>query len=77
MKNGICPRCNSQTVHVRQDGILALANFSVDTGGFITTGCTTLAFVCTTCGYFEVYIHDGKKLQEVAQKWDKVPVQKL
>jgi hypothetical protein len=76
MKNGICPRCNSETVHVSQDGIGELAQLKVYTGGMVTSGCTTLAFVCTTCGFFEVYLHDGRKLQEVAQKWNKVPAQK-
>ena len=27
---------------------------------------------CMTCGYFERYITDRGKLDEVAQKWEKV-----
>ena len=30
------------------------------------------SYVCTECGYFENYITDKAKLQEVQQKWAKV-----
>jgi hypothetical protein len=33
---------------------------------------STEGYVCTTCGYFETYIAEQGKLNEVAQKWEKV-----
>jgi len=31
-----------------------------------------VTFICTSCGYFESFITDQKKLNEVAQSWAKV-----
>ena len=31
------------------------------------------SFLCTTCGYYENYVADPKRLAEVAQKWPAVP----
>jgi hypothetical protein len=33
-----------------------------------------VSFLCTSCGYYENYIADAKKLSDAAQKWPKVPV---
>lgn len=76
MKNGICSRCDSESVYVRENGIDIgdkAGNIMVYTG-MINRVCRSIAFVCTKCGYFEVYIHDAGKLQEIEQKWEKVTV---
>ena len=74
MKNGICPKCGSETVHSKPDGLKYAAAKGVV---FVHTGMMTMAspavsYICVTCGYFENYIADPGKLSEVAQSWQKV-----
>jgi hypothetical protein len=38
----------------------------------MTMHTQTEDYICSTCGYFEIYIADQKKLNDVAQKWEKV-----
>jgi hypothetical protein len=40
---------------------------------FATTTTSQIThYLCTTCGYFEVYIEDKDKLKAVANDWKKV-----
>ena len=75
MRNGQCPKCHSATVYSKSDGIYFYSptRFSVDTGSF--ERAPYVAFICTSCGYFENYVADQHKLDEVAKTWPKVPVQ--
>jgi hypothetical protein len=36
-------------------------------------GVDVQSYLCTTCGYFENYVTDAKRLAEAAQQWPKVP----
>jgi ribosomal protein S27AE len=77
MRNGICPKCGSSTVYAKFEGL----KYYVNTGvvfvytGRMTMASPAMAYVCSTCGYFENYITDQKKLAEVAEKWQKVAVE--
>lgn len=78
MKNGTCPKCGSASVYSRPNGI-ALDFSNREPGVFVRTGTLTrpspvIAFVCSTCGYFEFYISDPGKLAEVAKTWQRVPL---
>lgn len=72
MKDGKCPRCASSNVFTKREGI------SLDTTGvYVHTSMMTRAskaddYICTDCGYFERYIADAEKLEDVARKWDRV-----
>jgi hypothetical protein len=75
MKNGTCPRCNSTTVYSRPNGL----GFGNTSSVFIygdkwSKPSSTKAFVCATCGFFEVYISDTSNLAQLAQMWQKVKV---
>lgn len=75
MRNGICPKCNAATVYSKKKG----AGF--EGGLYIYTSAMTMSsqyisYICTTCGYFENYILDDKKLESVMDKWDQVPPNK-
>ncbi len=73
MRNGQCPKCNSKTVYSKRGGV-GSTHIHVYTG-ILSVAVEFDAFVCTTCGYFENYIANEDKLKDVAQKWDKVPVE--
>jgi hypothetical protein len=52
-------------------------SFGSNTSIYVHSSAVTMSvpsedYVCVTCGYFERYINDGKKLDSVAQKWEKV-----
>lgn len=76
MKSGRCPKCGSATVHARPNGIGFAQQTSVylyDAGSSFAKMSSTNAYVCTTCGYFEVYLTVTSALGEVARAWPQVP----
>ena len=77
MKKGICPKCGSATIFAKADGLKFSAMKGlvfVETGG-ATMASAAVAYVCTTCGYFENYINDPNKLAVVEKNWQKVTPQ--
>jgi hypothetical protein len=72
MKDGKCPKCNSSNVYKRDQGAGPEHGFFVSTST-ITGGSAYESYVCVDCGYFENYIQDKAKLQDVQKKWTKVP----
>lgn len=75
MKNGICPKCGSATVHAKKEGLKYVSARGVVYvyTSRMTMASSAIAYVCATCGYFENYIADPRKLSDVAQNWEKVP----
>ena len=75
MKNGMCPKCGSATIYSKTEGLKysAMKGVVFVETGHITVPSQTIAYVCTTCGYFENYITDQSKLTEVLENWQKVP----
>jgi predicted nucleic-acid-binding Zn-ribbon protein len=71
MRNGQCPRCNSTTIYQKSEGLYfgdVKGYFSID-----GNGTPYVSFICTTCGYFENYVADEKRLEAIANSWQKVP----
>lgn len=73
MHRGTCLKCGSKTVFTKDDGI----GFNGSYGVFVKTGMmgghsNTVSYVCTTCGYLEIYISEKKKLENIAKKWQHV-----
>lgn len=73
MKNGKCPRCNSQNVFHQTNGIYVPKTLGifVNTSGGGHSGSNSEDYVCTDCGYYERYISDGETLKAVAKAWKK------
>ena len=74
MKDGVCPKCNSRSVYKGEEGKgVLLYEFHVYTGR-LHMPTPYVSYVCTTCGYFEVYVTDQKVLAEVpnSKNWTKV-----
>jgi predicted nucleic-acid-binding Zn-ribbon protein len=66
MKNGICPKCQSDEVYVdsgTRQGITPLQNFVVNPPHL---------YVCADCGYLEFYVQTGFDLSKVKEKFRKV-----
>jgi ribosomal protein L33 len=75
MLNGRCPRCNSQTVYKKENGVVTSAGKNIYVRGTSTFGSPQtdrMTLVCTTCGHYEDFITDKSILSKIAQKWDKV-----
>jgi hypothetical protein len=74
MKNGKCSKCGSASVYSRPNG-LGFGNMDkvFIYGGKWSKPSSTTAYVCATCGYFEVYLSDASGLAEMAKLWSKVP----
>jgi hypothetical protein len=64
MKNGICIKCNSSHVYVKEYEL-----------GTITLNGNRIAnesYVCTDCGYFETYITDRDALGKIIARAEKL-----
>jgi len=71
MKNGKCPKCNSSNVFKQVQGAMPEQGFYVFTSA-LTSPSKCDSYVCVDCGYFENYITDKAKLQQVQKNWTKV-----
>jgi len=72
MRNGQCPKCNSTTIYVKPEGL-----YFGDVRGYLSVNgkaTSYVSFICTTCGYFENYLIDPKRMEEVAKQWQKLPI---
>jgi len=73
VKQGKCPRCESEEVH---SGVEVLPKSGPFGSNSIPISIVSIAaldnYVCTDCGYLERYIADAEKLKEIVKKWPKV-----
>ena len=74
MRNGKCLKCGSKTIHSQKNGVGGRNGVAVSLGLSLDS-TEVISFVCATCGYFENYFTDQRKLSEVKQKWQKVSVE--
>ena len=67
MKNGICPKCEAKEVHrvtnTASEVAIALS--------FLATAFLDY-YVCTNCGYVEMFVKDKTMLPKIAEKYPKV-----
>ena len=73
MRNGLCPKCRSRNVYVKENGV-KIGEYS---GVYVYTSMITKSsplesYICADCGYFENFIADPAKLMEVTLTWTKV-----
>jgi hypothetical protein len=74
MRSGVCVKCSAPTIFAKDDGISYGSGGSLYVHtGMISQAVPSKSFVCTTCGYYELYITEPKKLADVAQKWQQIP----
>jgi predicted nucleic-acid-binding Zn-ribbon protein len=74
MKNGQCPRCGSNNIYMRRQGIEYERNMKLGITIRTNEGGGPIPldnYVCTDCGYFESYITDRGKLEQIARQWDR------
>ena len=73
MKQGTCPKCNSQEIYAGVDVLPKSGPFGSNS---IPVSIVSIAaldnYVCTHCGYLERYIADDEKLKEISKKWKSV-----
>ena len=67
MKDGICPKCEAREVHVSNG---TSSEVSVRLGAFSSAGM--LYYICTACGYVEMFIENKADLPRIAEKYPKV-----
>lgn len=67
MKNGICPKCEAREVHLYADAAIEMA---VYLGYFKSAGLKY--YICTQCGYVELFVENKEDLPRIAEKYPKV-----
>ncbi len=78
MKSGHCPKCNSTEIYRGTSGTLVAGEGWIHLQN-LKTGANIMfdAYVCTNCGYVEMYVADSSKaklpgLSEDKKFWQKV-----
>ena len=71
MKNGTCPRCNSRDVYHEAGHALQEEKITLKPGLFGGTSAPD-RYVCTACGYVELYISSAGDLQSIRDSWERV-----
>jgi predicted nucleic-acid-binding Zn-ribbon protein len=66
MKDGICPKCEAKEVHV-------VSQTSVEVAINVGREMAYLGYyVCTNCGYTELYVLESEMLQQIAWKYRRI-----
>ena len=67
MKDGICPKCEAKEIHL-------YTKTSVEVAIAVTMWSTASLdyYVCTNCGYVELFVRDKSLLPKIAEKYPKV-----
>lgn len=78
MRNGRCPKCASQRIHVSNVRLplqgWTFFNVIPITASFWWGSSTASVqhYICVTCGYVEQYVTDADKLLEIGAHWPQV-----
>jgi predicted nucleic-acid-binding Zn-ribbon protein len=74
MRSGVCPKCREESVYEKENGfMLGTSSFGLRVRiGFWMPAATQMSYLCTKCGYLELYVRDRQKLKTVEEKWVKV-----
>ncbi len=67
MKKGTCPKCGTKEVHVVSNTASEVA-IAIN---FLNTAFLNY-YVCTGCGYVELFVKDTENLPKIAAKYPKV-----
>jgi predicted nucleic-acid-binding Zn-ribbon protein len=66
MKDGICAKCEAKEVHVvSQTGVEIAINVGREMA-YLNY------YVCTNCGYTELFVRDSEMLQQIAWKYRRI-----
>jgi predicted nucleic-acid-binding Zn-ribbon protein len=67
MNTGICLKCGEKEVHLA-------SNTTVEVAVALTwrESATLDYYVCTNCGYVELFVQDAELLPKIAEKYPKV-----
>ena len=72
MKDGQCPKCEAQTVYRKQFKRPGYGVSSVQVRGTMSQAAPLDNYVCTTCGYIELYLEDIDERNYITDHWDRV-----
>jgi hypothetical protein len=76
LKNGVCPKCDSDEVYFNPDVGPVLASHGMNEipikGTFFPSTAVLDNYVCGRCGYVESYILDNGSLLEIVNRWTRV-----
>lgn len=67
MKNGICSKCESRDVHVYDKAAIEM---SIAISMF--NSASLIYYICTNCGYVELFVKNRESLPLIAEKYPKV-----
>lgn len=67
MKDGICPKCNTEEVYFDNSG-----KHGIDLKISCTYVHLTHLYICADCGFMEFYTQTGFDFQKVKERYQKV-----
>ncbi len=79
MRDGVCGSCGARAVYRRDEGAVragaAPIGLFVSPGVWKSIGTPIRVYMCTSCGYIELYAADAGALQKIttSEHWQPVP----
>ena len=67
MKDGICTKCETKEVHIYTN---TGTEQSISISMF--NSAAVMYYICTNCGYIELFVEDKRKLSKIAEKYPKI-----
>jgi RNase P subunit RPR2 len=67
MKDGICPKCAAREIHVYNGSGVEMG---IRLGTF--KSATVVNYICTNCGFVELFVENQEDLPRIAEKYPKV-----
>jgi DNA-directed RNA polymerase subunit RPC12/RpoP len=67
MKNGKCPRCNSNQVFKKKAN-----NYRAYLAISLFNATRLMDYACVECGYIESYVDERNKLESIEKRWERV-----
>ena len=74
MKNGVCPKCSATEVY-QADGYPHQREMITISGTVLVKAVAPDRYVCTSCGYVELYVASAEDRQTIRDAWQKVTTQ--
>ncbi len=72
MKDGLCPKCGAQTVYRRKFIWPGYGISSIQVKEEMSQTLPLDNYICTSCGYVELYLEDASAMIYITDHWDGV-----
>ena len=72
LAEGICPKCHCTEIYTSERGLIAGTPAVLNLHDIWRGTATINSYLCSKCGYIELFMADAKHLPDIFQTWKRV-----